>query len=502
MYHLLLVDDEDLTVQRLQSAIDWPSLGISRVFTASSMQQAQKLFAAHRIEIMVCDIEMPAGNGIQLLHWVREQGYPTVNIFLTGHADFSYARDALALQTLEYILKPVSFEEVERAVGRAVQQLQRQEEEAQRRTAQFFRLLVYGEIMPNAGSIQRTAQKSGLDYTAAMACTPLLIASKEHFVKKEEDGQWDALPAVRNIMEEVLNPLLCKPFAFSGHLLAFFPSEVSQEDAVHLCRQALESISHALAMKLLFFLGEQVTLDRLQDQAAQLLRRERETVQDSGVFLDSTALQPCLEAAKPSYALWRTMLEQGDPEGVTRHAGAYLDALPALNREALCRFYDGYWQMVCTLMASRGLPTHQLKSAYLEDATRSVPALLEWVGAVNQEVCSCLQSGGTGAVVDQVKAYIGEHIMGPVTRAQVAESVHLTPEYLSRLFRRETGMSLIEYITAVKMEAAQELLTHSDLPISQVASQLGYGNFAYFSQLFRARFQASPSDYRKLSRRQ
>ena len=88
MVHLLIVDDEDLTVKRLQSSIQWESLGISQVFSAFSMGQAQKLFREQQIDIMLCDIEMPAGSGLELLQWVREQGYQTINIFLTGHANF------------------------------------------------------------------------------------------------------------------------------------------------------------------------------------------------------------------------------------------------------------------------------------------------------------------------------------------------------------------------------------------------------------------------------
>ena len=146
MAHLLIVDDEDLTVKRLQAAVDWESLGISQVYTAFSMVQAQKVFCAEQIDIMLCDIEMPAGSGLELLHWVREQGYPTINIFLTGHANFSYAKEALSLETMEYILKPVSFDEVKRVVGKAALQLKEQQTEKRSQHLSFFRLLAQGEI--------------------------------------------------------------------------------------------------------------------------------------------------------------------------------------------------------------------------------------------------------------------------------------------------------------------------------------------------------------------
>lgn len=504
MYHLLLVDDEDLTVERLRSAIDWPSLGVSQVFSAFSMQQAQKLFLSERIDVMVCDIEMPAGSGIELLRWVREQGYPTVNIFLTGHADFSYAKDALSLQTLEYILKPVSFEEVERVVRRAVLQVKARQEEEETRRLQFFRRLIQGEIMPNSDSIGRAAQKIGLPYSAASACIPALLASKDHFIMEETSGAWDTSPAIRNIVEETVHPLLCRPLSFSGCLLLLFPDSLSQTEAAQHCQAALDAVFCSLSFHLLFCLGEKVPLEELKSQVTRLQLEEREIVQDSGVFLMDASQKPRRSpvGAKPSYALWRTMLEQGDPDSVTRHVQAYLDSLPRVDRETLCRFYDGYWQMAYTLLRSHDISAHFLESSYPDEVTHSLPRLIGWVETLNRGLSDCLKNGETGAVVDRAKAFIEEHIQGPVSRNQVAESVHLTPEYLSRVFRKETGRSLIEYITDVKMEAAQELLSHSDLPVSQIAAQLGYGNFAYFSQLFRTRFQESPSDYRKFYRKQ
>ncbi|MFQ7695432.1 MAG: response regulator, partial [Christensenellales bacterium] len=120
MYHLLLVDDEDITLDRLRSTIRWDTLGIGEVSVAYSMMQAQRVYQAKPVDIMICDIEMPAGSGIELVRWVRENGYHTLNIFLTAHADFEYIHEALAMQAIEYILKPIAFEEVENAVRKAV----------------------------------------------------------------------------------------------------------------------------------------------------------------------------------------------------------------------------------------------------------------------------------------------------------------------------------------------------------------------------------------------
>lgn len=77
----------------------------------------------------------------------------------------------------------------------------------------------------------------------------------------------------------------------------------------------------------------------------------------------------------------------------------------------------------------------------------------------------------------------------------------LNPAYLSRLFRKETGMVLTDYILQEKMRRASELLVLSDSSISEIADSLGYGNFSYFARLFRKVYGVTPHEYRKSLRR-
>ena len=73
----------------------------------------------------------------------------------------------------------------------------------------------------------------------------------------------------------------------------------------------------------------------------------------------------------------------------------------------------------------------------------------------------------------------------------------MNADYLSRVFKNETGTSLKEHIIRRKMDAARMLLTTTELPVSVIASKLGYDNFSYFSQVYRRVMGASPTDERK-----
>lgn len=117
---LILVDDEIMMLRMLKKAIDWKKLGIDQVFTALNVEEAKRLFEEYQIDIAVCDIEMPRENGLSLIEWLQYLYPETVNIILTGHADFNYARSAVSLGVYEYLLKPVTYEDISEVIKKAV----------------------------------------------------------------------------------------------------------------------------------------------------------------------------------------------------------------------------------------------------------------------------------------------------------------------------------------------------------------------------------------------
>jgi len=105
--NLLIVDDEIYAIQGILDSIDWNKFTFKEVFTATSSAMATNIFKKHPIDIILCDIEMPYGNGLDLVEWIRKESPSTQCIFLTCHDEFHYAQQAIKLQCLNYILKPV-----------------------------------------------------------------------------------------------------------------------------------------------------------------------------------------------------------------------------------------------------------------------------------------------------------------------------------------------------------------------------------------------------------
>lgn len=124
--NVILVDDEEVAVNALKRRVDWKKHGIDEIYIAHSMKQAQAMFQEKVIDVMLCDIEMPQGSGLDLFEWVKSY-YPTVEcVYVTCHPEFDYMRKALQLGSADYVLKPIDYEELDGVLSQLVERVRRQ----------------------------------------------------------------------------------------------------------------------------------------------------------------------------------------------------------------------------------------------------------------------------------------------------------------------------------------------------------------------------------------
>ena len=336
MYHLLLVDDEDITLDRLRSTIRWDTLGIGEVSVAYSMMQAQRVYQAKPVDIMICDIEMPAGSGIELVRWVRENGYHTLNIFLTAHADFEYIHEALAMQAIEYILKPIAFEEVENAVRKAVALADSASMKSRSDLQLYFEMLLQG----SGDSVYRSLQNRGSPLSEDTAVLPVVLFARQPLALQSEAcaplafvpyGRW---------------PLLCDPLDLSGSYVFLLDAaacdrEALAEDCAHLWQLAGERIPAAVLC-----VGEATPVYTLAQFVQKMLQRCYATDVEKGVI---SMRNPCAVSPRPQAAdffLCKTFLEEGNYQKANDYVYKYLHDLQPASPAALKAFQQSYWEMI------------------------------------------------------------------------------------------------------------------------------------------------------------
>lgn len=138
---LLILNDEVITAETMKDEIEWEQYGIDQVWLSFNVEQAKKVLTEESVDIALCDIEMPGENGISLLKWMKETNKDTDCIFLTCHASFAYAQDAIRYGCQDYILMPAKYEDIGKSIHKVV--LRRLEARKTERLSEYGKQWLY-----------------------------------------------------------------------------------------------------------------------------------------------------------------------------------------------------------------------------------------------------------------------------------------------------------------------------------------------------------------------
>ncbi len=521
--NLLIVDDQIYVVAGIRDGIAWERLGIHEVYTAYSAQEAKAVFGQHRIDIMLCDIEMPGESGLELFAWVNGQGFDTACIFLTAHADFGYAQTALTLGSFDYILQPARYEEIENSVVRAKGQIYEKRKE---RHFYDYGVQMYEErhrLLENdvqawyADPDREQQDKLFEDFRKLQ-----LFEAGHTFVKLLllhilcwKDSEWDNdlfCDSCSNILEELLTKWKQKVMACrveKDTWLIFVYSRDTMLDR----EEAAQSLTDFWRFASNFYSADVVIYQEgtgSRPLYGKLLAMKQQKQNDvsarAGIM---QAYEPDTQSAQvrePDYTFWENLLNQGMGKLVYEEAMEYFQLLEAgncLDRTALEKFYKEFDRIL--IMAERRnevsreeiIPDAELRQGVAQ-VCQSLPNMevfLKTATAFFSEETRDI--GRVQETVNRIKEYIHYNLDKDIKREDIASSVFMNPSYVSRIFKKAEGISLKDYIVQEKMAFARTLLQSSSLPVSLVALKVGYGNFSHFSQVYKKIYGVSPTEERK-----
>ena len=136
---VLLVDDDRFVIAALKKGVRWEALGFDEIFTAHNVEEAWQVEEKEQVTLIVSDIDMPRGSGLDFLRKLRKEGRNTPCIFLTNYADFAYAQEAVSLKCYHYFLKPVDYGKLTQVIQDAVKESRAKAADQSGRYLSFWR---------------------------------------------------------------------------------------------------------------------------------------------------------------------------------------------------------------------------------------------------------------------------------------------------------------------------------------------------------------------------
>ncbi|MCA0990704.1 response regulator transcription factor [Pseudalkalibacillus hwajinpoensis] len=164
-YKVVIADDEPLILKNLQGIIDWKSLDCEIVAAVKNGRELLEKLQRYSVDLLLTDISMPEMSGVEVLKEIYNWPSPPLSILLSGYDEFSYAREGLKYNALDYFLKPIDYDELENCINKALLTIKERKEHFYEQKKQW----VYDQVTSGLEVPMRETRHS---YAAIMILHP------------------------------------------------------------------------------------------------------------------------------------------------------------------------------------------------------------------------------------------------------------------------------------------------------------------------------------------
>lgn len=423
MTKVMIVDDEPMALSAIAHFLQtrFPSFEIVGQYRNGA--QAYDAFLSCPAEIVITDIRMPVVDGLELIRKLKQQSFFFVPIIISGYSDFAYAKTAMNLGVIHYLLKPLDFTELQQCLESALfklhqnQMLHSEFSTLQEEQELFFADLITGQIKDTGELKERFAHLnfpfSPEEGSGIYLRISLSRADSLYHYEQETLGT-----VVENLVRMIYRPVWVSTlFRSRNHfdLLLVRPQTDPKEAASILCEQANALMQIVLQVQLLTVFE---TLFQLP--ARNISASETNDSLSDPVMSETLPVTGTTQSASPG-----------------RQAPGSLSEAPAPDN-----------------------PNPSIDSIRL------------------------------------AIAYIREHFGEDLTREDIAARVYMSSAHFGRLFKQETGVSFLDYLTDIRMRNAL-LLLNTNMKVQDIGKMVGYPSKNRFFINFRNYTSYTPTEYRR-----
>lgn len=525
--NLLIVDDDIPTTEVLRSMIDRNALGIDEIYTAFQVDMAKRVFTERQVDLILCDIEMPRENGLSFLEWVRQnEACKTEFIFLTCFEKFEYAKGALEYEASNYLLKPINMVQVNKALEKSVGKIkQRRQAEIYQELGEYWAVgqtklirdfwnnVVWGYVQADQKSIEKQIHDShlGIQSNASYSMLYLRIDKQRVFEKDTSKAFCRFLleNSVSQTLEgkEAMENLTIFEDETDFYLGAFLTMDPEQILAMiqPLSRFLVEYYG---ADGYTGYVSERVSIGEISKIRQEMQLYDRNNIVDRGKIIrfskrvgDDRLVGNILDQGK-----LLEYLESGARASAMSYVESCCRQLGRGEKQSIheLRTMQGeLLQGIHVFLYRRGIDAGFLINdrMFLEMQKKAVYSafnMMKWcVYGLNKALDSSNELLKKETLAEKMRGYLDQHYMEDITRNDVAEQLGLTAEYAGKLFKREMGINIQDYINRLRIEKAAFLLKETDQKVIDIAMTVGFNNIPYFTTLFKKHKGMTPREFQK-----
>lgn len=533
-YKILLVDDEEEIRTSIMKKIKWEELGFCLVGDAENGEDALEKAAALEPDLLLTDIKMPYMDGLELAERVKAERESVEVVFFSGFDEFEYAQKAIWLNAMEYILKPIDEEELTQVLIRLKRRMDEKLEQSRnismlrenyRKTLPILREYFLNELVRDELSREEILEGFSTYQIPVADAKRWAIVSVDIQVR-EGDEQFlplhqekELLPvSVWKLMEERLQGEYQYTLFLSGaaprvQILFGFKEHFPVDRLIHRMKQIGYDCRRILGLETTIGIG------RAYGEVEQIARSYRESREAIGYRAILGSLVPiyikdvgAVESdsltfdERKEHRLLETVKFSTEEE-IREEVGRLIDEMEnARVHSSQCQIYViSIFHSLTKLIQQYELEAEDIwggEKTYYNILDRLITShnirnfLTNTCLAINEKISQGRKESIVG-IVEKAKQYIELHYgEAELSAESVCKYLHISSAYFSTVFKKETGVNYIAWLTDLRLEKAAKLLLDTEDKTYMIAAKVGYPEPNYFSHVFKKKYGISPNKYR------
>ena len=520
MLKVIIVDDEYLIRDSMESLIPWNENGFEVIGKAENGKEALALIEQSPPDLVISDIRMPIMTGLELLEIVKSK-YPDIFfISISGYDDFEYVQKSLNFGANAYILKPIEISEIVSALNRIRESVALSKKI--RINKQNIFANIYSDLIMGNFNIENYFEYTNILDSLYNQYFMIITITWNNYNQSVSNLHLAHIMEYSDILNN-LNELVHDQNIF----LSLSPDKkiicMRDDDPILLESRASEltaSIERALKErftqkfsigvgKIHFGLFELITsyFESVKALSLVYLHGDNKVLYYNDSLGEVSSFNPIFVSCEEEiigYMLENDIVNMRNT--VHRLAGHCIESnvssydIQLFVRNVLYKAINCIIEANITVEDVLDDPNMLFSLLYSEsDVTYIFQLLLKTLEKIGGAL-SAAPLNSSAIIIAQAKQYIQNNYMKfKLSLADVASHVNLHPAYFSTVFSKCENISFIDYLTNFRLEKAKKLLRSTNYKTTQIANDVGYQNSTYFSTLFKKHVGLSPSEYRNFN---
>lgn len=506
---VMVIEDRVLTLNTIKKEVPWQEYGLEPIGFFESCDAAWPYIEQQQPDVVVTDIVMSGTDGLSFCQKLFDTHASIKIIIISAHSRFEYAQKALQLGVSDYLEKPLDYRRLAGCIRKAAEEKQAEEryrEHIQKHrdlyAERFFTRLLSGTASASQQEMRREMELLKMPLPQGrLACVTF---SMDQAVPEWDGEQQEVvfLRLFRHLRDNCRGRALFGPFYMSFNHLSAVMEETA--DAVQIAGQALSAIEESYGVAISAGIGqwyqEPEQLSQSYQESLQAL--EQRFIFGGGSVFCASDLPRDTAPQWSLLARYETLLLKHLGVGDYANVCKAVDALEGLfqtryiSRESLHFFCRGVLSKARLHEGMEG----QMPGVAALDGIEHIDAYFACFKGLCRELCNDANSRFKhqhNEIAFRVRRHLEEAYRDEGTGlASAAREVNMSPNYVSTIFKRETGMGVAEYLTQVRVEEAKRLLRETHKRIGEISAEVGYASPYYFSMNFKKKTGYSPKEFR------